>query len=131
MLEQGGGDAEHYEDRISQLQDQLKNLGRAPKDIERFDVDGAYNIRYEIIKKRVDKALVDGTEERLRAPGKLAIVYAAEKDRIEYMEYLRFLASRKLILPDIEELPIGKLQGVEGLRALRVTVDVGEQCCEG
>ncbi|MCB9297571.1 MAG: GAF domain-containing protein [Lewinellaceae bacterium] len=100
-------------------------------DEKRFDVDGAYNIRYEIIKKRVDKALVDGTEERLRAPGKLAIVYAAEKDRIEYMEYLRFLASRKLILPDIEELPIGKLQGVEGLRALRVTVDVGEQCCEG
>ncbi|MCB0614722.1 MAG: GAF domain-containing protein, partial [Phaeodactylibacter sp.] len=92
-------------------------------DEKRFDVDGAYNIRYEIIKKRVDKALVDGTKERLRAPGKLAIVYANEKDRVEYLEYLQFLASRKLILPDIEELLIGKLQGVEGLKALRITVN--------
>lgn len=93
-------------------------------DEKRFDVDGAYNIRYEIIKKRVDKALVDGTGERLRMPGKLAIVYASEKSRTEYLEYLRFLASRKAIHPDIEELDLGELQGVEGLRALRVTVNM-------
>jgi len=91
-------------------------------DEKRFDVDGAYNIRYEIIKKRIDKAIVAGTNERLRAPGKLAIIYASEKDRAEYMEYLRFLASRRIIQADIEDLAIGKLQGVEGLRALRVGV---------
>jgi len=34
-------------------------------DDKQFDVDGAYNIRYEIIKKRIDKALIDGTTERL------------------------------------------------------------------
>ena len=93
-------------------------------DEKRFDVDGAYNIRYEIIKKRIDKALVDGSGERLRAPGKLAIIYANEKDRAEYLEYVRFLASQGLVLPEAEELPIGKLQGVEGLRALRVTVQL-------
>ena len=32
---------------------------------KRFDVDGAYNIRYEIIKKRIDKAIVTETNERL------------------------------------------------------------------
>ncbi len=90
-------------------------------DEKRFDVDGAYNIRYEIIKKRIDKAVVDGTEERLRAPGKLTIVYANEKDRQEYMEYLKFMAARQLIHPQIEELSVGELQGVEGLKALRVT----------
>ena len=45
-------------------------------DEKRFDVDGAYNVRYEIIKKRIDKALIRGTEERLTQPGKIAIVYS-------------------------------------------------------
>ena len=30
-------------------------------DEKRFDVDGAYNIRYEILKKRIDKAYIKGT----------------------------------------------------------------------
>ena len=29
-------------------------------DEKRFDVDGAYNVRYEIVKKRIDKAVVRG-----------------------------------------------------------------------
>src|SRR5438477_540706 len=33
-------------------------------DEKRFDVDGAYDIRYEIVKKRIDKALVKGSPER-------------------------------------------------------------------
>ena len=38
-------------------------------DEKRFDVDGAYNVRYEIMKKRIDKAVVRGTTERLTQPG--------------------------------------------------------------
>ena len=34
-------------------------------DEKRFDVDGAYDIRYEIVKKRIDKARIRGTSERL------------------------------------------------------------------
>ncbi|MGF1925913.1 MAG: GAF domain-containing protein, partial [Bacteroidia bacterium] len=34
-------------------------------DERRFDVEGAYNIRYEVVKKRIDKVMVKGTEERL------------------------------------------------------------------
>ena len=45
-------------------------------DEKRFDVDGAYNVRYEIIKKRIDKAVIRGTSERLTQPGKIAIVYS-------------------------------------------------------
>ena len=31
-------------------------------DEKRFDVDGAYDIRYEIVKKRIDKAVIRGTQ---------------------------------------------------------------------
>ena len=46
----------------------------------KFDVDGAYNIRYEIVKKRIDKVRIKDTNERLTQPGKIAIVYSQSKD---------------------------------------------------
>ncbi len=91
-------------------------------DEKHFDVDGAYNIRYEIIKKRIDKAYIADTDERLTQSGKIAIVYLHDKDRIEYLDYFNYLLSKGMITPDIEELNLGKLQGVQGLKALRVTV---------
>ncbi|MGK0329785.1 MAG: hypothetical protein ACJAYY_002704 [Paraglaciecola sp.] len=90
-------------------------------DEKQFDVDGAYNIRYEIIKKRIDKAHLKGTNERLTTPGKLAIVYSQDKDATEYMKYINFLQSRNQ-LGKIEFLELEDLQGVSGLKALRVEV---------
>ncbi|CAA0175774.1 conserved hypothetical protein [Tenacibaculum maritimum] len=90
-------------------------------DEKQFDVDGAYNIRYEIIKKRVDKARIKGTNERLTAPGKIAIVYTQDKDANEYLKYIYYLQSKNQ-LGDIEKLDLEDLQGVSGLKALRVTV---------
>ena len=49
-------------------------------DEKKFDVEGAYNARYEIIKKRVDKAYIKGTKERITRPGSIAIVYSQEQD---------------------------------------------------
>src|SRR5262245_594188 len=95
-------------------------------DEKRFDVDGAYDIRYEIVKKRIDKALLKGTGERLTQPGRIAIVYAhaaeAQEDRayIEYLQQLGYLAR------GIEDVELEELQGVHGLRALRVTVTLRE-----
>lgn len=90
-------------------------------DEKQFDVDGAYNIRYEIIKKRIDKAHIKGTEERLTVPGKIAIVYSQDKDAEEYYKYIKYLQSKKL-LGNVEKLDIEDLQGVSGLKALRVEV---------
>ncbi|NJO25261.1 MAG: hypothetical protein HC867_04990 [Bacteroidia bacterium] len=56
----------------------------------KFDVDGAYNIRYEIIKKRIDKVRIKTTNERLTQPGKIAIVYSQAKEAAEYKEYIEF-----------------------------------------
>ncbi len=93
-------------------------------DEKRFDVDGAYNVRYEIIKKRIDKATIEGTGERLTVKGKIAIAYTSEKDKVEYLGYLNFLKEKKYISGEIEDLALAKMQGVEGLRALRVTVEM-------
>jgi len=91
-------------------------------DEKHFDVDGAYNVRYKILKKRIDKAVVQDTGERVTVSGKIAIVYTTERDRLEYLEYAQYLLQKGLISEDIEELDIAPLQGVDGLKALRVTV---------
>ena len=90
-------------------------------DEKQFDVDGAYNIRYEIIKKRIDKANIKDTNERLTVPGKIAIVYSQDSDALEYLKYIKFLQSKKQ-LGKVEKLEIEDLQGVSGLKALRVEV---------
>lgn len=88
---------------------------------KQFEVDGAYNIRYEIIKKRIDKSYVKGTKERLTQAGKIAIVYTHEEDAKEYLNYIAYLQAEKL-LGKIEMLDLEALQGVSGLKAIRVEV---------
>lgn len=95
-------------------------------DEKQFDVDGAYNVRYEILKKRIDKGVIKGTKERLTQPGKIAIVWLQEKDRLEYLEYLSHLQEKGLIEDEIEEMELEELQGAKGLQALRVTVKMDE-----
>ncbi|MEL6864033.1 MAG: GAF domain-containing protein [Bacteroidota bacterium] len=91
-------------------------------DEKRFDVDGAYNVRYEIIKKRIDKAYIKGTNERLTQPGKIAIVYSQNRDAEEYLQYIEYLQSIKVLGDQVERLDLQDLQGASGLRALRVNV---------
>jgi hypothetical protein len=91
-------------------------------DEKRFDVDGAYDIRYEIVKKRIDKALVRGSSERVTQPGKIAIVYSQPDEAAEYRTYIEYLQHLGHLATDVEDLELGELQGVHGLRALRVTV---------
>lgn len=93
-------------------------------DEKQFDVDGAYNIRYEIIKKRIDKATIRGTGERLTQPGMIAIVYSHDSEEIEYRRYLDFMVASGYLREGIEDLELEELQGVPGLRALRVMVNL-------
>jgi hypothetical protein len=91
-------------------------------DEKRFDVDGAYDIRYEIVKKGIDKAVVEGTSDRVTQPGKIAIIYSQSPEGREYRGYVEYLQSLGYLTSDVEELDLGELQGVQGLRALRVAV---------
>jgi putative methionine-R-sulfoxide reductase with GAF domain len=95
-------------------------------DEKRFDVDGAYDIRYEIVKKRIDKALIKGTSERITQPGKLAIVYGQASEAAEYRGYLEYLRHLEYVSGEIEDVELEELQGVHGLRALRVAIALRE-----
>lgn len=91
-------------------------------DEKHFDIDGAYNVRYEVIKKRIDKAYVLGTEERITQQGKITIIYSKAEEETEYLQYIRILQSRGILSHDVEHLEVEDLQGVSGLKALRVSV---------
>lgn len=88
----------------------------------KFDVDGAYNIRYEIIKKRIDKVHLKDTEERLTQPGKVAIVYSQQKELTEYLAYVAYLQHEGLLDENVEHLDLEDTQGISGLKAIRVDV---------
>jgi hypothetical protein len=94
------------------------------RDERKFDVDGAYNIRYEIVKKRIDKATVVGTRERLTQPGTIALVYSQGREAYEYKEYIEYLQNIGQLTPEVDDLDLEELQGVRGLKALRVRVKI-------
>ncbi|WP_158824772.1 GAF domain-containing protein [Mucilaginibacter lacusdianchii] len=95
-------------------------------DERRFDVEGAYNIRYEVIKKRIDKVMLADGSERLTQPGKIALVYFTDAEAEEQISYIKQLQTQNLLLPTIERLELEELQGVAGLKALRVSVNFEE-----
>ena len=91
-------------------------------DEKRFDVDGTYNARYEIIKKRIDKAYIKGKRERLTQPGKMVIVYSQKSDELEYLGYISFLRSKGYFTDAIEIVDLESVQGVSGLKAIRADI---------
>ncbi len=91
-------------------------------DEKRFDVDGTYNARYEVVKKRVDKSMIKGTDQRVTEKGKLVIIYSQRSDEREYIKYLNFLQSKNYLEEEIEIVELDDLQGVTGLKALRVNI---------
>ncbi|MCG8619895.1 MAG: GAF domain-containing protein, partial [Desulfobacterales bacterium] len=96
-------------------------------DEKRFDVDGAYDVRHEIIKSRLDKALVKGTGERLTQPGRIAVVYSTPREGREIRQHIEFLTARDKLKNDMEVLELDDLPDVRGLKALRVGVNVAAQ----
>ncbi|MXN91614.1 GAF domain-containing protein [Flavobacterium sp. Sd200] len=92
-------------------------------DEKRFDVDGTYNARYEVVKKRIDKSNIKGTKERITQKGKITIVYTQKKEEIEYRRYIQFLQHRNMLGNVIETFDVEDLQGVTGLKAMRVTIN--------
>lgn len=109
---------------------QLIYIRSAPIDIvfrqdeHKFDVEGSYNIRYQVIKKRIDKVRILNTGERLTQPGKIALVYLNESETREYRDYIAYLQEEGLLLNDLEAVELEELQGVTGLRALRVSINM-------
>jgi hypothetical protein len=91
-------------------------------DEKQFDVDGAYDIRHEIIKSRIDKAVIKGTGERLTQPQKIAIVYSQLEEETEMIRHVTYLQKKEFLKNHVEYLDLEDLPGVNGLKALRVGV---------
>lgn len=91
-------------------------------DEKKFDVDGTYNARYEIIKKRIDKAFIKNTEERITKKGKLVVIYSQKSDEHEYLRYVKYLQEKQYLGDELEVLDLEDVQGVIGLKAIRVNI---------
>ncbi len=89
-------------------------------DEKQFDIDGSYNVRYEIAKKRIDKAKIKNSDERITQKGKLTIVYQNSDEEKEYLGYIKLLQHKNLFETEIEKFDVEDLQGIIGLKALRV-----------
>lgn len=91
-------------------------------DEKRFDVQGSYNIRYQMAKKRIDKAYIKNTSQRLTQPGMIAIVYSGHSEIEDYLEGISQLQQAGILHPETEKVELEELQGLTGLKALRVKV---------
>lgn len=91
-------------------------------DEKRFDVQGSYNIRYQMAKKRIDKAYVKNTSQRLTQPGMIAIVYSGHSEIEDYLEAIKALQQAGILHQEVEKVELEELQGLSGLKALRVKV---------
>ncbi|MEM9008107.1 MAG: GAF domain-containing protein [Cyanobacteria bacterium P01_F01_bin.86] len=87
-----------------------------------FEVRGTRDTRYEIVKKRIDKAVDSRTQERITQPGCLTLVYSTNEEWKEYQEYVRYLQREGWVGSDIEQGSVEPLQGVTGLKFARVQV---------
>ncbi len=88
-----------------------------------FDVRGTRDTRYEIVKKRIDKARDAETGDRITQPGMLTVVYATGEEWQEYQRYLGYLHREGVVDDHIEQGAVEPLQGVSGLKFARVRVN--------
>ncbi|PUV23167.1 GAF domain-containing protein [Sphingobacterium athyrii] len=94
------------------------------EDERRFDVEGSLNIRYEIIKKRIDKIRVKRTKERLTQVNKIAIVYLSDEVLEDLNLSIQAIYDMGIIERTVEHLKLEDVQGIVGLKAIRLTVNL-------
>lgn len=94
------------------------------EDERRFDVEGSLNIRYEIIKKRIDKIRIKRTKERLTQTNKIAIVYLSDEILEDLNLSIQAIYDMGIIESTVEHLKLEDVQGIVGLKAIRLTVNL-------
>ncbi|GAB2578537.1 hypothetical protein [Spirosoma areae] len=92
------------------------------QDERRFDVEGSYSIRYEVLKKRIDKACIEGTQERLTQPDTIALVYSHISEVADYLPLITRMQEAGQVQPGLEHLDLEPMQGVIRLKALRLRI---------
>jgi hypothetical protein len=75
-----------------------------------------------MIKKRIDKVLIRNSQERLTQPDKLALIYFNKRDIEDYLPFVKYLEETGVLKSETEDLDLEDLQGLSGLKALRLTI---------
>ena len=91
-------------------------------DEKRFDIDSSFNVQYEMLKKRIDKATIKDKNERIVEKEKITIVYSSIKEEKEYLNYIKYLQFKEILENTVEKFDISETQGVAGLKALRIKI---------
>ena len=104
------------------VQDSTVDISHDENTERLFDVRGAHDTRYEIVKKRIDKAMDAQSRERITQPGMLTLVYSTAEEWEEYSHYFRYLQREGWIAAEIECGMVEPLQGVTGLKFSRVRI---------
>jgi hypothetical protein len=104
------------------VQESPINISHNPAKEKLFEVQGTHDIRYELVKKRIDKAADKDSGERITQPGMLTIVYSTDDEWHEYEQYLHYLSREGWVEDRIESGMVEPLQGVNGLRYGRVKI---------
>ncbi|PSB23821.1 histidine kinase, partial [filamentous cyanobacterium Phorm 46] len=87
-----------------------------------FDVKGTRDIRYELVKKRIEKAVDKDAQERITQSGMLTVVYSTEDEWEEYEQYLLYLSREGWVESKVQTGMVESLQGVSGLKFARVRI---------
>ncbi len=88
-----------------------------------FDLRGSTrDTRYEIVKKRIDKAVDVKDQTRITQPGMLTLVYSTKEEWEEYEHYLRYLTREGWVDTTIQFGTVEPLQGITGLKFARVKI---------
>lgn len=87
-----------------------------------FDVRGTRDTRYEIVKKRIDKAVDEQDRTRITQPGMLTLVYSTAEELEEYQQYLHYLMREGQVDTKCDRGTVEPLQGVTGLKFIRVRI---------
>ena len=82
------------------------------------------DVRHEIIKSRLDKALIKGTGDRLTQPGRIAVVYSNPEEGRQIQQHVDFMTSQGKLNNDLEVLELDDMPDVKGLKAFRVGVNL-------
>ena len=104
------------------VQDSTVDISHDENTERLFDVRGTHDTRYEIVKKRIDKAVDAQSRDRITQPGMLTLVYSTAEEWEEYSHYFRYLQREGWIAEEIEFGLVEPLQGITGLKFTRVQI---------
>ncbi len=89
---------------------------------KQFGIDGEFQQRFLEMRRVLNRARLTQDSQSLGRPGTVSIVYSRPSEALEYREYISYLHSIGYVTHHLEEFELAPLEGIRGLKGLRVEV---------